>query len=266
MLTSILCLITFVSLDDSAYYALARDKQCAAVITFERGFHALAPDALASLAALAAVQSHLVVARVDCDQSLPAPNRMLCTPNRTILNSSATSLGQPLAVELMAPGGASFVSFSAHAGTNLTDFVRSRRAWLPSLADASDANAHLQRCLRVVRDNFDVTSHFLNRVSRDDRIKAATTALLNPASRPRISSRAVDGGDWIFVAHHKSGTTVGESLARAICTHFGRPLRKYTFREQPAETTHAGGAACHFLVKVYAEDIRSWLERLHALV
>ena len=31
--------------------------------------------------------------------------------------------------------------------------------------------------------------------------------------------------DWLFFAHHKSGTTVGEELARALCKIVGRPIQ-----------------------------------------
>ncbi|KAJ1450738.1 mannosyltransferase putative-domain-containing protein [Pelagophyceae sp. CCMP2097] len=78
----------------------------------------------------------------------------------------------------------------------------------------------------------------------------------------RVSAAAAggdaSGGDWIFLAHHKSGTTVGEVLARQICEAHGRELKTHTFREAMAP---AGKPACYFLIKAYLDDVGDWLDR-----
>ena len=67
--------------------------------------------------------------------------------------------------------------------------------------------------------------------------------------------------DWIFVAHHKSGTTVGKALADVLCRASHRPIHKYTYRERIKRTP---SGACHFLVKLYLEDAPMWLAHLAA--
>eukprot|EP00316_Scyphosphaera_apsteinii_P000538 CAMPEP_0119337810 /NCGR_PEP_ID=MMETSP1333-20130426/94756_1 /TAXON_ID=418940 /ORGANISM="Scyphosphaera apsteinii, Strain RCC1455" /LENGTH=911 /DNA_ID=CAMNT_0007348943 /DNA_START=93 /DNA_END=2828 /DNA_ORIENTATION=- len=73
---------------------------------------------------------------------------------------------------------------------------------------------------------------------------------------------AIGLGEWIFVAHHKSGTTVGKVLADELCLAFGRPIYKYTYRERPIEPEAPGAPLCHFLIKIYAEDLDLWLARV----
>ena len=59
-------------------------------------------------------------------------------------------------------------------------------------------------------------------------------------------------GDWIFVGHHKSGTTVGSIIARALCLGSGRTFYKYKYRERVRNQLLGETGVCHFLVKVCA--------------
>ena len=68
-------------------------------------------------------------------------------------------------------------------------------------------------------------------------------------------------GDWVFVAHHKSGTTVGRYLATALCTAASRRILTYTYREVPHDDRGRRGyrPRCHLLNKIYNEDATRWL-------
>ena len=59
-------------------------------------------------------------------------------------------------------------------------------------------------------------------------------------------------GDWIFVSHHKSGTTVGSMIARALCLGSGRTFYKYKYRERVRNQLLGESGVCHYLVKVCA--------------
>ena len=92
-------------------------------------------------------------------------------------------------------------------------------------------------------------------------------ALAEAERRPRVrrthgrtSTRAGGGmGDWAFVAHHKTGTTVGEDLARVLCRASGRPVFVYTYREAVQSRSAFGDRPlCHFLVKAYSVDVEQW--------
>jgi len=88
------------------------------------------------------------------------------------------------------------------------------------------------------------------------------TSLAFSASEQVHYPRGLGLGEWIFVAHHKSGTTVGKVLADALCEAFSRPVVKYTYRERPVEPEVPNSSLCHFLIKIYSEDLDMWLKRL----
>ena len=68
-------------------------------------------------------------------------------------------------------------------------------------------------------------------------------------------------GDWVFVAHHKSGTTVGRYLATALCAAASRRILTYTYREVPHDDRgrREYRPRCHLLNKIYNEDATRWL-------
>ena len=67
--------------------------------------------------------------------------------------------------------------------------------------------------------------------------------------------------DWVFVAHHKSGTTIGRYLVTALCAAAARTTLTYTFREAPQrEVGRHYQPRCHLLNKIYNEDATRWLD------
>ena len=77
-------------------------------------------------------------------------------------------------------------------------------------------------------------------------------ARLGGSAVRRLHEDADDVADWVFVAHHKTGTTVGKVLAAALCAAAERQLITYTFREAPLGRI-SPAPLCHFLVKIYDE-------------
>jgi hypothetical protein len=69
--------------------------------------------------------------------------------------------------------------------------------------------------------------------------------------------------DWVFVAHHKTGTTIGKVLAAALCAAAERHLITYTYREAPLVKV-SPAPMCHFLIKIYDEDIDAWLDHVRS--
>ena len=69
-----------------------------------------------------------------------------------------------------------------------------------------------------------------------------------------VSPAAPD--DWVWIAHHKTGTKVAEELARVLCRSSGRRVAKNTWREPPR--TKVARGLCHLVLKLQPQDIARW--------
>ena len=90
-----------------------------------------------------------------------------------------------------------------------------------------------------------------------------TTLVRSAAPPPPARLSAAHGGDWLFFAHHKTGTTVGLTLVEALCGS-RRPVVVHTYRERPPDSEWAAlqPPTCHFFLKIYDEDLTGWLDHL----
>ena len=93
-------------------------------------------------------------------------------------------------------------------------------------------------------------------------------AMVNKTGTARSSRRPspfAGEGDWVFLAHHKSGTMVGLAIARTLCSARGRVTTLVIFRElppDPQEMVPTREPMCFFMTTVYEEDLDGWLDHL----
>jgi len=278
--------------DLPAFRQLQALSECPAVVTFEQGHQSLPDRVYTVLARLAEHQPTVMIVRVDCSTA-PSGRFDSRTANELCTRNRSAAVPRPLAPAGLAaarnvsrPQGTSMPiieslqrgRFTRFAGRS--DDARAMRSFVQPLVlrglgnDKDRVKEQHRFCRDAVLSARARTKAALERQQRRFQDKSGRICLrknetlrklgklLTEEAVP-VTERAGRGrGEWIFVAHHKSGTTVGKVLADALCAASGRRTHKYTFREQPVDTSPPGGALCHFLIKIYSEDVDMWMARL----